>query len=178
MYPKASSEAVIAAGTFELKQPIFVVGYGARIPYDKPKEKLPRIEYLIERFFADGGPDQIPNPKSPYTQFGIVGEYDPATGQGLYLMGLQVTSLAQIPDEMRGFTIPTGLYAQIRVQAPTQEVLTATAIHEGYHYLYETWLPASPYRKAEWLTVEAYFEDRFDFPVDPQMEIWIPIEPK
>jgi predicted transcriptional regulator YdeE len=97
---------------------------------------------------------------------------------GTYMMGVRVTCLDDIPEGMRSFTLPAGLYARVTFQAGDRETLTCSALEGAYRHLYGKWLPESAYAMEEMLAAEVYMEDRMEAPVNPEMELWQPVRPK
>lgn len=158
--------------TFELKEPLYLIGRAARVPYNKDEEKQILIDNVISSFFGNDEPEMIPNRAMPAAGFGLVCECEKDMSMGTYLMGVQVTSLDEIPEGMRSFTLPEGLYARVTFQAGDRETLTNSALEGAYDHLYNKWLPESAYTIPELLTAEVYVEDRMEVPVNPEMELW------
>ncbi|WP_150270868.1 MerR family transcriptional regulator [Paenibacillus tepidiphilus] len=163
---------VYRADTFELRQPLFVVGRAARVPYAKQAEKQRLIDELIGNFFGNEEAGLIANPAVPAVNLGLVCECEADLSSGTYLMGVQVRAPGEIPEGMRGYTLPAGLYARVSFRAGDRETLTGAALEGAYGYLYDEWLPQSPYAPAETLTAEIYREERMELPVNPEMELW------
>jgi DNA-binding transcriptional MerR regulator/predicted transcriptional regulator YdeE len=158
--------------TFELKEPLFLIGRAARVPYNKYEEKQLMIDNLISYFFSHDEPGIINNRSTPAVGFGLVCECEKDMSMGTYMMGIQVTCLDEIPEGMRSFIIPAGLYARVTFQASDRETLTNSALEGAYNHLYNKWLPQSTYIIPEILTAEVYIEDHMEVPVNPEMELW------
>ncbi len=169
-------EERFAVTVFDLKKPMYVVGRGGKVPYSKPEEKMPYILSVIEGFFGDDVSSTIQNTVSPRVVCGVVGEYDMASGVGLYMMGDQVESIGEIPEGCRSYTIPAGKYASVRFSAPNREALTGSTLIEANDYLYSTWMPASAYVSTEMMQVEIYRDEEFEIPSNPVMEVWAPVQ--
>lgn len=157
--------------TFELNEPIHIIGRATRVPYSKHEEKQVLINHLIGTFFGNDEPELIPNRAMPAVSFGLVCECEKDMSRGTYMMGVQVTSPDGIPEGMRSFTLPAGLYARVTFQAHDREALTDSALEGAYDHLYK-WLTESGYTMAEMLAAEVYMEDRMEVPVNPEMELW------
>lgn len=158
--------------TFELRESIYVIGSAARVPYNKNEEKQHIINDLIGNFFGNDKSGIIPYQAAPATCFGIVCECKKDMSMGTYMLGMHVTSLNEIPEGMRSFTLPAGLYARVTFQATDRETLTNSALEGAYEHLYSKWLPQSGYTMADILAAEIYVEDRMEVPVHPEMELW------
>lgn len=161
--------------TFEPKEPLFLIGRAVRVPYNKYEEKQPMIDNLIRNFFGNDEPGMIPNRAMPAACFGLVCECEKDMSMGTYMMSVQVTCLDEIPEGMRSFTLPAGLYTRVTFQASDREILTNSALEGAYAHLYRKWLPESVYTMTEMLTAEVYMEDRMEAPVNPEMELWQPV---
>lgn len=158
--------------TFELKAPLFIIGKAARVPYNKYEEKQALIENLISNFYGNDEPSMITNQTTPAASLGLVCECEKDMSMGTYMMGIQVTCLDVIPEGMRSFTLPAGVYARVSFQASDRETLTGSALDGAYDHLYNKWLPQSKYTISEMLAAEVYAEDRMEVPVNPEMELW------
>lgn len=164
--------------TFELREPLYVIGCAARVPYNKNEEKQQTIDHLISNFFGNDEPEMISHQVVAATCFGLVCECEKDMSMGTYMLGMQVTSLIEIPESMRSFTLPVGLYARVTFQARDRETLTNSALEGAYDHLYNKWLPESSYIMVDMLAAEVYREDRMEVPVQPEMELWQRVLPK
>lgn len=165
-------KAAYRVDTFELKEPLYVTGCAARVPYNQYEEKQRMIGELISGFFGNDEPERIPHQTIPAKSIGLVCECEQDMSMGTYMMGMQVTVLNDIPAGMRSYTLPAGLYARVAFQAMDRETLTNSALDGAYDHLYNKWLPESQYTMAGMLAAEIYAEDRMEVPVYPGMELW------
>ncbi len=171
--PETSLYAIdYRAETFELKQPLFTVGRAARVPYAEQEVKQRLIDELIGNFFGNDEAELIANHAVPAVNIGLVCECEQDMSAGTYMMGIQVSAPGPIPQGMSCNTLPAGLYARVIFRAGDRETLTGAALEGAYGYLYNEWLPGSPYDGAEILTAEIYREERMELPVNPEMELW------
>jgi AraC family transcriptional regulator len=90
----------------------------------------------------------------------------------MYLSGVAVSDVGELPDGMVSRTIPAGTFAVFVHRGPIQ------GIRETVREIYRDWLPQSSYEHAEIADVELY-DHRFclDSP-DSEMEYWISVKPK
>lgn len=158
--------------TFLLEKPVCFIGRAARVPYNQDEKKQKIIESLIRDFYSNDEPDMIPGHSSPETSLGIVCECEKDMSMGTYMMGMQVNCLKEIPEGMRSFLLPPGLYARVRFSAEDRETLTGMVLDKAYEHLYSKWLPESSYTMEEMLAVEVYRVDRMEAPSSPEMELW------
>lgn len=157
---------------FELKEPVYLIGRAARVPYNKHEEKQAIIDNLISNFYGNDESALISNAAIPAREFGLVCECEKDMSMGTYMMGIQVNSLDEVPEGMRGFALPAGVYARLTFQAVDREALTGFVLEGAYDHLYNHWLPQSDYTLTEMLAAEVYMEDRMDVPANPEMELW------
>ncbi|WP_249897182.1 effector binding domain-containing protein [Paenibacillus sp. PK3_47] len=158
--------------TFEISNPLYVVGCAARVPYNRYEEKQRIIGQVISRFFGNDEPERIPYQAVPAKYFGMVCECEKEMSEGTYLMGMLVTSLNEIPEGLRSFTLPAGRYARVAFRANDRETLTNSALEGAYDHLYNKWLPESEYTISDMLAAEIYADERMEVPVHPEMELW------
>lgn len=158
--------------TFLLENPVYFIGRAARVPYNQNEKKQQMIESLIGDFYSNDEPNMILGHSLPETSLGIVCECEKDMSMGTYMMGMQVNCLDEIPEGMRKFTLPPGIYVRVRFRAEDRETLTGAALDKAYEHLYNKWLPESSYSMKEMLAVEVYREDRMESPVSPEMELW------
>jgi AraC family transcriptional regulator len=102
-----------------------------------------------------------------HVAYGVMGNYDQASGEFDYVAGFEVNDADHIPEGMVTWEIPAQTYAVFPTTMPT--------LTETYDQLYESWLPQSGYKHAGGPEFE-YYGETFD-PSDPtsEMQIYIPI---
>lgn len=158
--------------TFRLRESVSIIGRGERVPYNRRVDKEAGINQLISQFFGNDEAAAIPNPAIPSVSFGLVCECERDMSEGTYLLGVQVVSLDSVPEGMRSFILPAGLYVRVAFQAVDREALTNRALDGAYSLLYNEWLPQSGYLRLPMLAVEVYREHHMEVPVNPEMELW------
>jgi AraC family transcriptional regulator len=88
-----------------------------------------------------------------------------------YIAGVEVASLATIPEGMTGMTIPAGRYAQFTHRGRIDS-LGVTIDH-----IYSGWLPGSGYRRRDGAPEIEVYDHRFDPASDTfEMQILVPVE--
>lgn len=99
---------------------------------------------------------------SYYKNFSLVNEFEKwAT--------IEVTDFDHVPDGMETFILPGGLYAIFVHQGPASEG------SKTFQYIFEKWLPQSPYLPDDRPHFEALGEKYKNDHADSEEEIWIPI---
>ncbi|MDR2956583.1 MAG: GyrI-like domain-containing protein [Coriobacteriales bacterium] len=155
----------------ELADPVYVVGRKVRVKHGTP-ECFVKIDNLIEGFFAEDVPSQIPEVKLPLVRFGICSHhvYYSDIIEFDYLTGVEVVGpidRSRLPATTTGFVIPSGTYACIKVSA----IDSSTALDVAYSKLDE-WLSESE----EWEAFSGEYEMYPDELTNAVMELWRPIE--
>jgi AraC family transcriptional regulator len=104
---------------------------------------------------------------NPNVCYGVMGNYDEATGEFDYVAGCEVKSTATVPADMTRWDVPAQKYAVFACTLPT--------MGDAYNFAYQQWLPQSGYRHAGSPEFELY-DEKFN-PQDPTatMYIYVPI---
>lgn len=112
--------------------------------------------------------DEIKHKVNPHVAYGVIGNFDESSGEFDYVAGLEVESIAGIPEGMVSWEVPEQTYAVFTCTLPT--------LMEAFQHAYKTWLPQSGYSRAGGPEFELY-DENFD-PEDEssEMYIYIPIE--
>jgi AraC family transcriptional regulator len=119
----------------------------------------------IPKLWSEFGPREGEvEPKSdPPRCYGVMDNYDEATGEFDYVASFEVESIVNIPDGMVSWDVPEQTYAVFSCTLPT--------IAQVFEYVHGKWLPGSGYRHA----AGPYFElcnEEFD-PENPESEMYI-----
>jgi AraC family transcriptional regulator len=107
---------------------------------------------------------EIPAKVNERVAYGVMGNYDEATGEFDYVAGYEVSATDHIPEGMTSWAIPAQTYAVLPTTLPT--------LHETYGQIYETWLPQSGYKHAGGPEFE-YYDEKFN--LSAEMSIYIPV---
>ncbi|MCC7352573.1 MAG: AraC family transcriptional regulator [Anaerolineae bacterium] len=109
------------------------------------------IGKLWDRFHLRMGEIKVKG--NPHVSYGVEGNYDGTTGEWDYLAGFEVAEPPEIPQGMDVWRVP----AQFYVIFPCP----MSAIRQTYDYIYQTWLPGSPYKHSGGVEFE-YYDETFD----------------
>lgn len=106
--------------------------------------------------------------RSPeYVAYGIIDNFDEEMQVFDYVAGVEVDSLADVPEGMTGVEVPAQTYAAFECTLPT--------LMDTIRHVYEGWLPGSGYTRAPGPEFELY-DERFDIAQGKLgMSIYIPI---
>jgi AraC family transcriptional regulator len=97
--------------------------------------------------------------------FGVMDNYDEATGEFDYFACVAVDSTRDVPKDMASYAIPEQTYSVFKCTLPT--------IRDAFQYANQEWFPASDYKRAPGPEFELYDKD---FDKDETIYIYIPIE--
>ena len=128
------------------------------IPRLWDKEYLPRMAEIKHRSELN-------------VSYGLMGNYDPQSGEYDYVAGADVSDATDIPQGMVVWQVPTLTYAVYPC--------ILLEIGAAWDYMYQTWLPNSSYQHAEGPEFE-YYGVEFTTSTDPakaRMYLYVPIIP-
>ena len=162
---------------FRLDRSIHITGRAARLKAGSP-EHMPAIEALIEGFYGDDAPAMIPGRLPDALRFGICAELDHTDGTFTYMMGDEVVPDAAVPEGMRAYTIPPGHYARLRFAARDTETLVGPVLGDACDRIYKCIDSDPGWQCSDTTDYEVYPADRFEVPLWPEMELWVPVRPR
>ena len=139
--------------------PAFTV-VGVKYRGQNKEGEIPRM--WCEQFLPRAA--EIPSKKEPWVFYGVMGNYDEATGEFDYVAGAEVEDASEIPEGMVSWSIPDNTYAAFDCTLPT--------LHEAFHHIYQEWLPTSDYRRAPGPEFEYYPPG---FHEDQRMRLYVPV---
>jgi len=111
---------------------------------------------------------EIPDRKSPDTILGICMDFE-SNGSFSYIIGAEVTSTKNTPDDMVCRTIPAAKYAVFTARGKMPD-----SIQYVTKYIYHKWLPNSEFQRANSADFELY-DERFDDEENAEVDIYVPI---
>lgn len=102
-----------------------------------------------------------------------------------YLFGVMVEDLSRVTPDMMTFRVPAATYAVFTTQPvdlshydESQPDPLAAAARAVWAYIFDQWLPASPYVYDEGKSDFEFYDQRCHGCPDSVMEIWVPIRKK
>jgi len=132
------------------------------------KPMAPEIPQLWDQFAPRIG--EIKYGAEPQVSYGMMENSSPTMGEMVYMAGISVQKVADVPKGMTFWELPSNTYAVVEA--------TLSTIGQAFDYVYNTWLPASDYQPGQSPFFERYGET-FN-PAEPNsiLSIYIPIEKK
>ena len=135
---------------------------GMKSRYGKNANEIPQ---LWEAFVPRIG--EVVHRDGSHHSYGLMGNYDPATGEFDYMAGLPVTETTDIPAGMTHWAVPQQTYAVFSC--------TLQTISQTFDAIYKEWIHTAPVTRTSGPEFELYDENfnpnegRFD------VSIWIPV---
>lgn len=130
------------------------------------KNEHEEIPQLWARFGPHMG--EINDLAEPEISYGLMGNYDPVTGEFDYMAGMAVERATDLLPGMTTWEVPAQTY-----------LVFATPfgkIREAYANLYARWLPESGYQRSGGTEFELYDEQFDPHNLDSVMYIYVPIQ--
>jgi AraC family transcriptional regulator len=111
--------------------------------------------------------DEIKHRTAAHDSYGVMDNYDEATGEFDYLSAVEVTSAGDLPQGMIPWQVPENKYAVLSFKF--------SQIQEAFRAIY-AWIPESGHQRAPGAEFE-YYPETFD-PEDPEslMYLYVPIK--
>lgn len=117
---------------------------------------------------------KIPNPIRENEELGICTDFNPETGEFVYLIGMVVKEESHAPAGMVYRSFPELEYAVFTT--PKADVRSFTAsIQDTWNYIFTEWFPQSDYEHYGSLEFELY-DERCYGSEDKEIDIYIPIK--
>ncbi len=111
---------------------------------------------------------------NPKTELGICTDFDPATGNFRYIIGMEVEHFGDIGPDMVSFELPEAKYAVFTTPKASKEDF-ANAIVSTWQFIYSQWLQTVDYEHAGKPEFELY-DERCAGEEGLEMDIYFPIK--
>jgi AraC family transcriptional regulator len=158
----------------------------------KPKFKIVGLEYLISisenkkshvltelsNDFFYNHRQKIKNPKNPEVYYGYIHFSDYRSDEKFYVTSIEVSSLDEIPDGMKGYCVPSRKYAAFKyIGFHHPNNITISNLENIYSYISMQWFSTSNYQPSDCFQFE-----RVDMSHPSkdycELDIYIPVELK
>ena len=126
------------------------------------------IPQFWDKVLEEGQIEKIPDKKFQDTVLGICMDFE-SNGRFSYIIGAEVISTENTPEDMVCRKIPAGKYAVF-----TACGVMPGSIQETFKYIYQEWLPNSEYQRANSADFELY-DERCRSAENPEVDIYVPI---
>ena len=149
------------------KQSFPIIGVELRTTTGEGRNFI-EIPQFWEKILQKGSIAKIPDRKSPDVVLGICLDFE-SDGSFSYIIGAEVNSTDNTPDDMVCRTIPAAQYAVFTARGNMPD-----SIQDVTRYIYQKWLPKSEYHRANSADFELY-DDRFENAENAEVDIYVPI---
>lgn len=160
-----------------INKPSFqIIGYPLRTIV-KNGQNLRDIPAFWDQYFAKKLGQQLYAQAAVEAEYGICDEFDPATGEFTYIIGVEPKEDAVLPEGAIHRTYPAQQYAVFTTPKVTREHFSDT-IQQTWAYVSQEWLPNSEYVHAYAPEFEYYDYRCYPDLEQVEMDIYIPITSK
>ncbi|MDM5187419.1 AraC family transcriptional regulator [Bacillus sp. DX4.1] len=163
----------------ETKPAFHVIGYELKTT-SREGQNQKDIPMFWDNYLKQNLGDKIPNRKhtNEYVELGMCTDFQLETGDLTYIIGMEATSLENVPDEMAYRTFPEATYAVFTTpKVPHQDMVAS--IQQTWNAIFSEWFPHSEYEHAGVVEFELYDERcHEDKHALVQIEIWLPVQKK
>jgi AraC family transcriptional regulator len=116
---------------------------------------------------------QIPNPINKYEELGICTNFNPETGEFVYVIGMVVPEGTEAPEGMVYMSFPEQEYAVFTTPKSDDQSFTPS-IQSTWNAIFTEWFPQSGYEHAGTVEFELY-DERCHGSENKEMDIYIPV---
>ncbi|WP_456278666.1 AraC family transcriptional regulator [Bacillus sp. AK128] len=117
---------------------------------------------------------KIPNPIHQNQELGICTDFNPETGEFVYVIGMEVPKGTDVPEGMVSITIPELEYAVFTTPKSDEKSFTSS-IQSTWNQIFTEWFPKSNYEHDGTVEFELY-DERCYGAVDKEMDLYIPVK--
>ncbi|MFJ7727734.1 AraC family transcriptional regulator [Neobacillus sp. NPDC097160] len=117
---------------------------------------------------------KIPNPINQNMELGICTDFQPETGEFVYVIGMEVNKGTQAPEGMVYRSFPELEYAVFTTPKSNEESFTSS-IQSTWNYIFTDWFPQSGYEHYGSVEFELYDERCYSLD-HKEMDIYIPVK--
>jgi AraC family transcriptional regulator len=117
---------------------------------------------------------KIPNPLNKNEELGLCTDYNTATGEFVYMIGMEVAEGTAVPEGMSYRSFPEMEYAVFTTPKATDENFPAS-IQSTWVEIFSNWFPDSGYEHDGTVEFELY-DERCYGKEDKQIDIYIPVK--
>ena len=166
LIPKRLEESTMEH-TIISKESFHIIGVELKTTTQDGKNFV-EIPQFWEKVLEEGHIEKIPAKKFQDTVLGICMDFEPS-GSFSYIIGSEVTSIENTPEDMVCKMIPAGNYAVFTARGKMPG-----SIQETFKYIYQEWLPNSGYQRANSADFELY-DERCRNAENAEVDIYVPI---
>ncbi|MHC0038796.1 AraC family transcriptional regulator [Pseudoneobacillus sp. C159] len=156
-----------------IKPAFHIMGYGLKTKNEDGQNNRDIPEFW-QQFLNNKLGCNIPNPIHENVEFGICTDFNPETGEFVYLIGKEVNEGTEVPEGMMYKSFPELEYAVFTTPKSNDDSFTSS-IQSTWNYIFTEWFPQSGYEHSGVVEFELY-DERCHGSENKEMDIYIPIK--
>ncbi|MCM3766408.1 GyrI-like domain-containing protein [Neobacillus niacini] len=155
------------------KPAFHIIGYELKTKneYGQNNKDIPEF---WEQYMRNNLGCNIPNPLHPNVELGICTDFNPETGEFVYVIGMEVEEGTQAADGMVYRDFPELEYA-VFTTPKSDEGSFVASIQSTWKYIFTEWFPQSGYEHHGSIEFELY-DERCYGSENKQIDIYIPVK--
>ncbi|WP_066307580.1 AraC family transcriptional regulator [Bacillus sp. FJAT-29814] len=155
------------------KPAFHIIGYELKTKneYGQNNKDIPEF---WQQYMRNGLGCNIPNPIHQNVELGICTDFNPETGEFVYIIGMEVEEGAQAPEGMVYRSFPELEYA-VFTTPKSDEGSFVPSIQSTWKYIFTEWFPQSGYEHHGSIEFELY-DERCYGSENKVMDIYIPVK--
>jgi AraC family transcriptional regulator len=159
--------------TLVTKPAFHIIGYELRTK-NKDGQNNMDIPQFWQQYMQKNLGCSIPDPINKNQELGICTNFDPETGEFVYVIGMEVKEGTQAPEGMVYMSFPEQEYVVFTTPKSDEQSFSST-IQSTWNNIFTNWFPQSGYEHAGTVEFELY-DERCYGSENKEMDIYIPVK--
>lgn len=157
-----------------ITKPAFhLIGYELKTKNENGQNNKDIPEFW-QQYTRNGLSCSIPSPIQKNVELGICTDFNPVTGEFVYLIGMEVKEGTEAPEGMVYRSFPELEYAVFTTPKSNEETFTSS-IQSTWNFIFTEWFPRSGYEHYGSIEFELY-DERCHGSENKEMDIYIPVK--
>jgi AraC family transcriptional regulator len=158
---------------FVTKPAFHIIGYELKTKNEDGQNNKDIPEFW-QQYIQNKLGSKIPNPIHKNVELGICTNFNPETGEFVYVIGMEVKKGTQVPDGMVYKSFHELEYAVFTTPKSNERSFTSS-IQSTWNYIFTEWFPQSSYEHYGSVEFELY-DQRCYGSENKEMDIYIPVK--
>lgn len=155
------------------KPAFYVIGYELKTKNEGGQNNKDIPEFW-QQYMQNRLGSKIPNPINENTELGICTDFNPETGEFVYVIGMEVEKDTPAPEGTVYRSFPELEYAVFTTPKSNEESFTSS-IQSTWNYVFTEWFPESGYEHYGSMEFELY-DKRCYGSENKEIDIYIPVK--
>ncbi|MED3976045.1 AraC family transcriptional regulator [Priestia megaterium] len=155
------------------KPAFYVIGYELKTKNEDGQNSKDIPEFW-QQYMQNGLGSKIPNPLNENAELGICTDFNPETGEFVYVIGMEVEEGTPAPEGTVYRSFPELEYAVFTTPKSNEESFTSS-IQSTWNYVFTEWFPESGYEHYGSMEFELY-DKRCYGSENKEIDIYIPVK--